>query len=44
VVATGGMAELIAAETDVIEAVEPNLMLVGLRMIHEMNSGDRAIR
>jgi len=44
VVATGGMAELIAAETDVIEAVEPNLMLVGLRMIHEMNSGDKAAK
>jgi type III pantothenate kinase len=37
VVATGGLAELIAAETDVIEVVEPNLTLIGLRMIYEMN-------
>jgi type III pantothenate kinase len=37
VVATGGLAELIAAEADVIEVVEPDLTLIGLRMIHEMN-------
>jgi type III pantothenate kinase len=37
VVATGGLAPLIAAETDVIEIVEPNLTLMGLRLIHEMN-------
>ncbi len=39
VVATGGLAELIAAETNVIEVVEPNLALMGLRMIYEMNRG-----
>ncbi len=38
VVATGGLASLIAAETDVIEAVEPWLTLEGLRLIWEMNA------
>jgi type III pantothenate kinase len=37
VVATGGLAEIIAAETDVIEVVEPDLTLMGLHMIYEMN-------
>lgn len=41
VVATGGLADLIAAETDVIEVVEPDLTLIGLRMIHEMNQETR---
>ena len=38
VIATGGLAELIAAETGVIDAVEPNLTLLGLRLIYAMNS------
>lgn len=37
VVATGGYAPMIAKETPVIETVNPNLTLIGLRMIHEMN-------
>lgn len=37
VVATGGYAELLARETPVIEVVNPDLTLVGLRLIHEMN-------
>lgn len=37
VVATGGFASLIAAETNVIQAVEPNLTLLGLRLIYELN-------
>ena len=37
VVATGGLAQQIAAETDMIEIVEPNLTLLGLRLIYEMN-------
>jgi type III pantothenate kinase len=37
VVATGGYAPMIAKETPVIEIVNPNLTLVGLRMIYEMN-------
>jgi type III pantothenate kinase len=37
VVATGGLASLIVGETDVIEAVEPNLALVGLRIMYGLN-------
>ncbi len=37
VIATGGLAEVIAQETTVITAVEPYLTLEGLRMIYEMN-------
>jgi type III pantothenate kinase len=35
VVATGGLAEIVAKQTSVIEAVEPNLSLIGLRIFHE---------
>ena len=37
VIATGGLAHLIAAETDVIELVDKELTLKGLRLIWEMN-------
>jgi len=37
VVATGGCAELIAKETTVIDVVNPNLTLIGLRLIYLMN-------
>ena len=37
VIATGGYAGLIAAETPVIEVVDQRLMLEGLRLIHDMN-------
>jgi len=37
VVATGGYAELIAKETGVIDIVNPNLTLAGLRLIYLMN-------
>jgi type III pantothenate kinase len=37
VVATGGYAELLARETSLIEVVNPDLTLVGLRLIYEMN-------
>ncbi len=37
VIATGGLAELIAAETDVIEVVEPHLTLIGLKLIYDLN-------
>ncbi len=37
VVATGGLAEVIAGETGAITVVEPYLTLDGLRMIYEMN-------
>ena len=36
VVATGGLAEVIAGETDAIDAVEPMLTLDGLRMMYEL--------
>jgi type III pantothenate kinase len=39
VIATGGLASLIAAETEVIDAVDPWLTLEGLRLIWEMNQG-----
>lgn len=38
VVATGGLAEVIARETDAIDVVEPYLTLEGLRMLFEMNN------
>jgi len=37
-VATGGTAAIIAGETGVIDAVDPDLTLVGLRMIWERNA------
>ena len=37
VVATGGYAELIAKETKVIDVVNPDLTLIGLRLIYLMN-------
>lgn len=38
VVATGGLAEIVARETDVIEIVDPWLTLHGLRVIYELNN------
>ncbi|MBI2852237.1 MAG: type III pantothenate kinase [Chloroflexi bacterium] len=37
VVATGGFAQLLANETPIIEKVNPDLTLIGLKLIHEMN-------
>ena len=37
VVATGGYAELLAGETEVIDEVNPDLTLIGLRLICQMN-------
>ncbi len=37
VIATGGLAEIIAAETDVIQIIAPWLTLEGLRLVWEMN-------
>lgn len=39
VIATGGMAGVIARQTPVIEAVNPDLTLEGLRLIYGMNKG-----
>jgi type III pantothenate kinase len=35
VVATGGLADVVARHTDVIDAVDPHLSLIGLRLFHE---------
>jgi len=37
VIATGGLAEIIAQETDVVQFVDPWITLKGLRLIYEMN-------
>ncbi|MGQ4809501.1 Type III pantothenate kinase [Candidatus Entotheonellaceae bacterium PAL068K] len=37
VIATGGLAEVIAPETDAIDVVDPQLTLQGLRLIYELN-------
>lgn len=37
VIGTGGWAATIARETDVIDVVDPNLTLTGLRIIHDVN-------
>lgn len=37
IIATGGLAEVIARETSTIQVVNPNLTLEGLRLIYEMN-------
>lgn len=37
VVATGGYVELLAKETSIIDKVNPDLTLIGLRLIHLMN-------
>jgi type III pantothenate kinase len=39
VIATGGLAEIIAQETDVIQFVDPWITLKGLRLVYEMNQG-----
>lgn len=41
VIGTGGLAEVIARETKIIEKVDQQITLVGLRMIHELNRRDR---
>ena len=40
VIATGGLAPLIASETSVFDAVNLDLTLMGLRMIYDMNAGE----
>ncbi len=37
IIATGGYAELLARETSVIQEVNPDLTLIGLRLIYELN-------
>jgi len=40
-IATGGLAELVAAETEVIDIVDPSLTLDGLYRIYRLNCGGR---
>ena len=37
VIATGGLANLITPETNVVEAVEPYLTLIGLKLLYHLN-------
>ncbi|NLN88476.1 MAG: type III pantothenate kinase [Syntrophomonadaceae bacterium] len=39
VIATGGLASIIADETDLIDFIDENLTLEGLRMIYDLNRG-----
>jgi type III pantothenate kinase len=41
VVATGGWAQMVAPETTTIDIVNPDLTLTGLRLIYELNSGEK---
>jgi type III pantothenate kinase len=41
VVATGGQAVLMAKETKMFDYVNPDLTLIGLRLIHELNQQDK---
>ena len=38
VVATGGMATLVHAQTSIFDIVNPDLTLIGLRLIHNLNA------
>ena len=38
VIATGGLAEVITSETNVVDGIEPDLTLLGLRLVHELNA------
>ena len=42
VVATGGLASLVMAESETIENYEPDLTLIGLRLVFERNTGAAA--
>jgi len=37
VIATGGFATLMAQETSIFDEVNPDLTLIGLKLIYEMN-------
>jgi type III pantothenate kinase len=44
VIATGGLANLVIAESETIEHFEPDLTLIGLRIVFDRNTGANAIR
>ncbi len=39
VIGTGGAAKVVAAQSDILQDVNEDLTLIGLRMLHELNSG-----
>ena len=41
VIATGGLAPLVINEVSVIDAYEPWLTFIGLRLVYERNTADR---
>ena len=41
VIATGGLAEVVAGESGVFDAIDPDLTLTGLRIVYELNNGVR---
>ena len=41
VVATGGLAQVIAPQTKVIDTVNLHLTLIGLQLIHELNQEEK---
>jgi type III pantothenate kinase len=43
VVATGGLADLIGKQTDVIDLVDEHLTLLGLRMVHALNRDESTV-
>ncbi len=43
VIATGGFGELLGKETAAIDIVDPTLTLVGLRIVYELNGGQKRV-
>lgn len=41
VVATGGLADVVAKESAIFDAIDPNLTLTGLRIVYELNNDGR---
>ncbi len=41
IVATGGLAEIVAAESKIFDHIDPNLTLTGLRMVYDINMEGR---
>ena len=41
VIATGGLADVVADESGIFDAIDPNLTLTGLRIVYDLNHGAR---
>ena len=39
VIATGGLADVVADESGIFDAIDPNLTLTGLRIVYDLNNG-----